>query len=88
MEHFLHCCISYTSLKKAELLDGKILSLPWLSGQMASTMMSVGNEQKRSKGKFVLQRKDCCDNSLFISFFAPELTASDWSQVVSYLALS
>jgi len=25
---------------------------------MANTMMSVGNEQKRSKGKFVLQRKD------------------------------
>ena len=27
MEHFLHCCISYTSLKKAELLEGNNIEL-------------------------------------------------------------
>lgn len=57
MKHCRHCCISYTIIEE-RFLKEKILSLPRLSGQMANTMMSVGNEQKRSKGKFVLQRKD------------------------------
>ena len=68
-------------IEEIETSGGKILSLPRLSGQMASTIMSVGNEQKRSKGKFVLQRKDCCDSPLFICSFSPDLTASDSSQV-------
>ena len=75
-------------IEEIETCGGKILNLPRLSGQMASTMMSVGNEQKRSKGKFVLQRKDCYDSLLFISSFSPDLTLSDSSQVVSHLALN
>ena len=59
-------CISYTSVKKVRLFKGKILILPRLSGQMANTMMSVGNEQRRSKGKFVLQEKALL-SQLFIS---------------------
>ena len=57
-------CISYTSVKKVRLLKGEILSLPRLSGQMANTMMSVGNEQRRSKGKFVLQRKGIVESTV------------------------
>ena len=49
---------------------GKIASLPRLSGQIANTMTSVGNEQKASNKKFVLQRKTklCPDCNILVPF--------------------
>ena len=53
-----------------------IVSLPRLSGQMAKTTMSVGNEQKRSTKKFVLQRKYIIVSTIYRFLTATDSVAS------------
>ena len=57
---------SFLHRRKWNLYMKTYLSLPRLSGQMANTMISVGNEQNRSTKKFVLQEKGIVVSTIYL----------------------
>ena len=61
--HFLYWTSSIVQEGEKKLLVqlNKYEHLPRLTGQMANTIMSVGKEQRRSSGKFLLETQKIFD---------------------------